>query len=142
MSLLLSLLSPMKRPIQIVSGNETLDVCIERMVKLDIGSLVVMEGEHLLGIMSERDIVRQCYRLGKAPNTLLAKDIAYQSVTMLDHTDSVEKAMTFITQTKRRHILVKDANHQLNLISIGDLLFHMLSEKNFEIEQLSRYIAA
>lgn len=112
------------------------------MTEMDIGALVVMDNDNqLVGIVSERDIVRsclhQCINLEKAK----VSDVVHKDVTILSPNDVVEKAMQAMTSTKRRHVLIRDENNQfVAILSIGDLLYHLLADKYRVIEQLQNYI--
>lgn len=138
--LLYSVLPTPRRKMESVSVDATVADCVERMTTRDIGSLLVMDGDKLVGLISERDIVRLCVSCGLDPCKVKAKDVAYLEVSILSVDDSVEKAMKIITNTKRRHVLVKENKEIIGIISIGDLMFHLLNQHKFEKEQLVNYI--
>ncbi|WED41935.1 CBS domain-containing protein [Legionella cardiaca] len=138
--LIFSALPQPRRTIEFISPNVTVDECVKKMTDLDIGALVVRDEENIIGIVSERDVLRSCLYSGLDPHTTLASEIAYPAVSILNMFDPVEKAMEVITQTKRRHVLVTEQGELVAILSIGDLLFHLLEDKTRVIEQLENYI--
>ncbi|MBI2785274.1 MAG: CBS domain-containing protein [Legionella longbeachae] len=137
-----SVLPTPRRKIIYIHPDESVKKCINMMTDLDVGALVVVDNKNkLVGIVSERDIVRSC--LHKCINLEEAKvsEVVYKDVSVLNPHDSVEKAMEVITATKRRHLLIRDENKEfVAIISIGDLLYHVLEDKTRVIEQLENYI--
>lgn len=135
-----SVLPTPRRPIIFISSNLKVVDCIRLMTERDIGALVVKDHEHLIGMVTERDIIRSCLALNLSQQETTAGDIAWKNVSILDVNDTVEKAMETITTTKRRHILIEE-NHQLvAILSIGDLLFRLLDDKARIIQHLENYI--
>jgi CBS domain-containing protein len=112
------------------------------MVKQDIGALVVRDeiSRKVLGIVTERDILRSCLHYGLDPAKTRAIDIAYVNFSVLDLFDPIENAMETITKTKRRYVLIAEKDEVVAILSIGDLLFHLLEDKTRVIEQLENYI--
>ncbi|ASQ46463.1 CBS domain-containing protein [Legionella clemsonensis] len=129
-----------RRPIIYIKPDITVDECVRIMTDKDIGALVVKDDLDIVGIVSERDIIRSCLNRDLNPHTTTAKQVAYLNVSILDLFDPVEKAMEVITQTKRRHLLIREQGELVAILSIGDLLFHLLEDKTRVIEQLENYI--
>jgi CBS domain-containing protein len=138
--LIYSLLSRSRRPITYVSPDVSVNTCVQLMIKEDIGAVVVHDGEQLIGIVSERDIVRSFLCKGLDPETTTAGEVVYRDVNILTVDDTIEKAMETITLTKRRHILVSENNIIVAILSIGDLLVSALYDKSRVIEALEDYI--
>ena len=139
--LIYSVLPMPPRKIAYIHPNESVKKCIDLMVDLDIGAVVVVDEENkLVGIVSERDIVRSCLHKCVDLNTGKVSDIVYTKVSILSPHDTVEKAMQVITQTKRRHLLIRENDEFVAILSIGDLLFHLLDDKARVIEHLENYI--
>lgn len=130
------------RKIAYIHPEESIKKCIDLMNDLDIGSLVVVDHQdQLIGILSERDILRSCLRQCVNLSTGKVADVVYKDVTILSPDDPVEKAMQAMTRTKRRHILIRnDHNEFIAILSIGDLLLHLLEDKDRTIEHLENYI--
>jgi CBS domain-containing protein len=130
-----------RRLILFISPETSVDECVKIMTDEDIGALVIRGSNgDLLGIVSERDVIRSCLHRGLDPHATVAREIAYTAVSVLNLFDPVEKAMEVITQTKRRHVLIEDKGEIIAILSIGDLLFHLLEDKTRVIEQLENYI--
>ena len=125
-----------------VGHDQTVDSCIRMMNDKDIGALVVHKEGAVVGLISERDIVRRLNAHGLDPKQTLAEDIAYRDVSILDANDSIEQVMAVITKTKRRHVLIRQNGEVSQVVSIGDVMKYLLDEKGFIIEQLENYISA
>lgn len=139
--LLFNLLPALRGRIETIAPDASIQECINRMISQDIGALVVMEGEELIGIVSERDIIRHCCQQDRDFCHIKAGEIAYKQVTILNERDTVEKAMQVVIATKRRHILLCEGKKLVAIISIGDLLYYLLAEDGRVIEHLEKYIA-
>ena len=131
-----------RREIVYIHPDESIRKCIDLMNELDIGALVVVDKhKKLIGIVSERDIVRSCLHKCVNMETGKVADVVYKDVTILDSNDVVEKAMQAMTTTKRRHVLIRDDNKEfIAILSIGDLLYHLLDANARTIEHLENYI--
>ena len=139
-NLLHSVVAHKKRPVVYTHPDVSVAQCIETMVQDDIGALVVTDDANILGILSERDVIRSLLYKGLSPTATKASDILTADVTVLKSTDTVEMAMQAMTYSKRRHILVVDEGKLTAIVSIGDILFSILENKSLEIEQLQNYI--
>lgn len=138
--LIFSALPQPRRPMVVSPPHLSVTECIKIMTEQDIGALVIKNSDDLQGIISERDIMRACLYEGRDPDRTKASDIVYRTVSVLNVFDPVEKAMEIITSTKRRHVLVSEEEEIIAILSIGDLLFHLLEDKTRVIEQLENYI--
>lgn len=138
--LIYSVLPRPRRAITYVGPDLTIEECVDLMTKEDIGALVVCNGSTILGMISERDIIRNCLEARLDPAKTRVSDIIFPNVSLLDINDPVEKAMEVITRTKRRHVLVTEEGHLIAILSIGDLLYHLLEDKMRVIEHLENYI--
>jgi CBS domain-containing protein len=140
--LIYNILPNPRRPIVYIKPDLKVSDCVKLMLDNDIGALVVHDGDRLIGMVSERDVVRNCVYLGLDPNLATAGEIAYAEVSVLPSNDAVEKAMETITRTKRRHLLVSENGELIALLSIGDVLYHVLEEKSRVIDHLETYITS
>ena len=138
------LISSILKDKEFISVNSITSVkeCAELMAMHKIGSLPVKDShtDQIIGIISERDMTRNLVAKGLNADTLNAVDIAYTDFNLLDSHESIEKAMTTITETKRRHLLITEGGKVVSILSIGDLMKHVLEEKLIVIEQLENYI--
>lgn len=136
-----SVLPTPPRKIVYIQPDDSVQKCINLMVEHDIGALVVVDKNNkLIGIVSERDVVRSYIYQDMDFAKAKAQDIAFTEITILTSHDVVEKAMQAMTATKRRHILICDDDQFIAILSIGDLLYHLLDDKSRVIEQLENYI--
>lgn len=141
-SLIYSALPVPRRSMAIIKPDASVAESVERMLMDNIGALVVLEGDELLGIVSERDIVRHSVKPDFDINNTKVRDIVYRQVSVMNIKDPVEAAMETITRTKRRHVLVEENNRLVAVLSIGDLLYHLLDDKARVIEHLENYITS
>lgn len=136
-----SILPHPKRTIVYIHPAATVSQCVDLMVREDIGAVVVTdEDNNIFGTISERDIVRSLVKRGLSPEETKVSDILCADITLLKHTDSIDKAMEEMTRTKRRHILVTDDEKLVAIISSGDILCSLLESKSQEVEHLENYI--
>ncbi len=138
--LLQNILPEPRRKLVFVYPDVSVSQCCEIMAQNDIGALLVSDEVNVIGIVSERDIVRRCMCQGLDATKATARDITYADVTILTLHDTVEKAMQIMTSTRRRHLLIQDKNEVISILSIGDILYYLLEDKARVIEQLENYI--
>lgn len=137
-----NVLPTQRREIIYIHPEDSVKRCIHLMTEMDIGALVVVDNDNqLIGIVSERDIVRSCLHQCVNLETAKVADVVHQAITILSPNDHIEKAMQAMTATKRRHVLIRDEHNEfVAILSIGDLLYHLLEDKARVIEQLENYI--
>ena len=110
------------------------------MAEKDVGSLVVMDGEKLVGIIIERHYSRNVILKGKRSATTLVKDIMEQNVVHVRPDQSVELCMALMTEKRVRHLPVVEGDKVIGIVSIGDLLKTIISKQKFVIDELEHYI--
>ncbi len=113
---------------------------LKLMAEKDIGALVVLDGGNLVGIISERDYARKIVLLGRASPTTQVKEIMTTDVVCVDPERNVDECMALVTEKRVRHLPVLENGKLIGLISIGDLVKSIITEQQFIIEQLERYI--
>ena len=113
---------------------------LKLMAEKDVGALVVLDGGNLVGIISERDYARKIALLGRASPTTQVKEIMTSRVAYVDPEQNVEECMALVTEKRTRHLPVLENGKLIGLISIGDLVKSIITEQQFIIEQLERYI--
>ena len=123
-----------------VAPNDTVSDALRKMAEKDVGSLVVMDGEKLVGIVTERDYARKVFLKGRASATISVKDIMTTKVLYAQPDQSVEECMAIMTDKKVRHLPVLERGKLIGLISIGDLVKSIISDQKFMIEQLEHFI--
>ena len=114
---------------------------LKLMAEKNIGALLVMEGETIVGMLSERDYARKIVLMGKSSKETLVCDVMTRPVLCVGPQQSTEECMALMTEKRLRHLPVLDDGKLIGLISIGDLVKDIISEQNFVIEQLQCYIS-
>ncbi|MCW5599591.1 MAG: CBS domain-containing protein [Nitrosomonas sp.] len=113
---------------------------MQLMAANNIGALLVMKDERLLGILTERDFSRKSYLLHKPVKEMHVKEIMTRQVAYVGLDNTNEDCMALITEMRVRHLPVVDEGKVVGLLSIGDLVKDTISEHQFVIKQLERYI--
>ena len=114
---------------------------IKSMAEHRIGALLVMRGEQLLGVVSERDYARKVILQGRSSaQTAVADIMRGDPLTVGPQTDVLD-CMRLCTDSRVRHLPVVDGGKLVGVVSIGDLVKAVISEQGAQIEQLQRYIA-
>lgn len=126
--------------VSVVPDTTVLDAIIV-MADKAIGSLVVMDDDKLLGIVTERDYARKVIIKGRSSNTTRVSEIMTTEVFTTSSTESVNKCMSLMTEKRIRHLPVLEDNRVVGIISIGDLVQAIISDQKEEIEQLENYIS-
>ncbi len=113
---------------------------LKLMADKNIGSLLVMEGAAIVGIITERDYARKIALLGRASPQTLVREIMTSAVMFVSSDQTTDQCMALMTENRLRHLPVVDHGKLLGIISIGDLVKDIISEQQFIIEQLEHYI--
>jgi CBS domain-containing protein len=114
---------------------------IRVMAEHHIGAVLVMEGEQLLGILSERDYARKVILQGRSSHDTAVAVIMSSPVVCVGPHDSVAECMSIMTEKHIRHLPVVDGERVVGVVSIGDLVKEMIEEQKQEISLLQQYIA-
>ena len=113
---------------------------VKLMAEKGIGALLVVDGEKIVGIVTERDYARKVVLLGRSSHDTPIKDIMTTSVMYVGPEQTNEECMALMTENRLRHLPVLDNGRLIGLISIGDLVKDIISEQKFLIQQLEHYI--
>jgi CBS domain-containing protein len=114
---------------------------IRVMAEHHIGAVLVMEGEQLLGILSERDYARKVILQGRSSHDTAVAVIMSSPVVCVGPHDSVAECMSIMTEKHIRHLPVIDGERVIGVVSIGDLVKEVIEEQKQEISLLQQYIA-
>jgi CBS domain-containing protein len=114
---------------------------IELMAEKNVGALLVMQGEKLVGIISERDYTRKVFLRGKKSKETRVDEIMSTNVTTTNPQDSVDECLRLMTEKHIRHLPVVDGGKVVGVISIGDLVKHVISCQSATIAHLESYIS-
>lgn len=110
------------------------------MAEREIGAVLVLDGEHLIGVFSERDYARKVVLQGKASKDTPVRQIMTDRVVCVRLTQTIEDCMNLMTDKRIRHLPVLENKKVVGVISIGDVVKEMLSEQAMLIQQLESYI--
>ena len=134
------LLEQKGRNVWTIDPDATVLDAVAKMADKDVGSLVVMDGEKLVGIITERHYSRNVVLKGKTSPTTLVREIMETNVIHVRPEQSVELCMALMTDKRVRHLPVVEDTKLIGIVSIGDLLKHIISKKEFALDQLDHYI--
>jgi CBS domain-containing protein len=112
------------------------------MAEKDIGAVIVVDHGRVVGIMSERDYARKVILQHKSSREISVASIMTDRVVYVQPTHTVEECMALMTDKRIRHLPVIDDGRLVGVVSIGDLVRTLISEQDFVIKQLERYIAS
>ena len=124
-----------------VGPEDSVYDAIELMANKAVGALVVMEGDSLVGVLSERDYARKVVLQGRSSKGTKIKEIMTSRVVYARPEQTVEECMALMTDKRIRHLPVMDGDELLGVISIGDLVKSIIEEQQHVIEQLEQYIS-
>jgi CBS domain-containing protein len=113
---------------------------IRLMAEKGIGALVVLDGEALVGIVTERDYARKVILKGRSSKTTAVKDIMTADVVTTSSDQPVDQCMSIVTEKRIRHLPVVDDGRLTGIISIGDLVKAVIADQQEAIEHLQHYI--
>ena len=123
-----------------IPGEATVFEAIQLMAARNIGALVVVSGEKLEGIFTERDYTRKVALHGKSSKETLVSEVLSKLV-VASPAFTIEDCMRLMTENRVRHLPVLNGEQLAGLVSIGDLVNWIISAQSVEIHQLQSYIA-
>lgn len=125
-----------------VSPDATVYDALQLMAARNVGAVLVLADGALAGILSERDYARQVILKGKASRDTPVRDIMTTAVVSVSPERTIDDCMALMTERRIRHLPVLHGGMLLGILSIGDVVKAVISEKEFHIEQLESYIAS
>ena len=123
-----------------ITPDQSVFDALKLMGEKEIGALAVMEGDKLVGIISERDYARKVILKGRTSRDTLIKEIMTAQVIAIHLAQTVEECMELMTEKRIRHLPVVEQDRLIGMVSIGDLVKSIIDEQQFMIEQLETYI--
>lgn len=113
---------------------------LELMAAKDIGALLVIDNNKVVGIFSERDYARKVILKGKSSKDTSVADLMTKDIYSLTPEKTVEECMALMTATRCRHMPVIENNKLLGMVTIGDVVNAIIAEKDITIHDLEHYI--
>lgn len=114
---------------------------IRLMAQRGIGALVVLQGDRLAGVVSERDYARKIVLQGRSSSSTRVDEIMTGDVVQVGPEDTVDRCMQLVTDRRLRHLPVVEGDRVVGVVSIGDLVKAVIEAQQEELDQLQRYIA-
>lgn len=124
-----------------VSPRSTVFEALELMAAQNIGAVVVLENGHLVGIFSERDYARKVALQGKSSRATRVSELMTTKVFFVKPDTAAEECLQLMSVHHIRHLPVMDGLQLVGVISIGDVVKTILSDREFKIQQLENYIS-
>ncbi len=124
-----------------VSPEITVLEAITLMAEKNVGALLVMEGDKLVGVFSERDYTRKIILKGRSSKDTKVGEVVSSPVLTVPPEQTVEDCMRLMTEQRVRHLPVVAGGKVVGIVSIGDLVNWMISAQTATIEQMQSYIA-
>ena len=124
-----------------VLATDSVYDAIHEMAERNIGALLVMQRDEIVGIITERDYARKVVLEGRASNDTMVKEVMTSPVQYVRPSHTTEECMALMTKAFVRHLPVMADGELIGLLSIGDLVKAIISEQRFVIDQLQHYIS-
>lgn len=123
-----------------ITPDATVYEALVLMDQKDIGALLVMQGNKLIGILSERDYARKIIIKGKSSKDTLVREVMTTEVCYVDKKTNMDECLAIMTEKHIRHLPVMEHNRLTGLVSIGDVVKSIISEQEIVIDDLYNYI--
>ena len=123
-----------------IDKTATVFDAIGKMVTRNVGALVVMDGTEPVGMLTERDYLKKIALQGRSSRTTLVKEVMADRLQFVGLDTEVEECMALMTQKRIRHLPVLADGRMIGIVSIGDIVKLLASDRKMQIEQLTAYI--
>ncbi|MDE3091787.1 MAG: CBS domain-containing protein [Chloroflexota bacterium] len=123
-----------------IAPDATVYAALESMAEKDIGALLVVAGDELVGIISERDYARKVVLKGRLSKDTCVRGIMSEKVVCVYPEQTIEDCMALMTAKRVRHLPVLADDKLVGVISIGDVVKAVIADQEFLIEELEKYI--
>ncbi len=135
------MLAAKNRPLAVVTPGDSVFHALSLMAMHDVGALLVLDGEDLVGIFTERDYARKLILHGKSSKETLVSEIMSDKVAYVTLSATVDECMALMTEKHFRHLpVLSEDGEVIGIVSIGDLVKATISNQQFLISQLEHYI--
>ena len=135
------MLAAKNRPLAVVTPGDSVFHALSLMAMHDVGALLVLDGDDLVGIFTERDYARKLILQGKSSKETLVSEIMSDRVAYVTLSATVDECMALMTEKHFRHLpVLSDDGEVIGIVSIGDLVKETISHQQFIISALEHYI--
>ena len=128
------------RDVLSIAADASIFEAVTLMADRGIGALLVMDGERLIGLISERDCTQKVMLEERSPRETTVKQIMVKNILCVKPEQTVEEGMALMTDKRIRHLPVVNGDRVEGIISIGDLVKAIIAEQQFVIDQLEHYV--
>jgi CBS domain-containing protein len=136
-----SLLQTKGHAVWTIAPDASVFEALKLMADKNVGALLVLEGDELAGVISERDYARKVVLKGRSSVDTPVRDIMTAGVISVHPDQTVEECMALMTDKHIRHLPVVADGQLTGIVSIGDVVKSIITEQGFMIEQLTSYIS-
>ena len=130
------------REVLSIAPDTSIYEAVNLMAERGVGALVVMEGDRLVGLVSERDCAWKVMLEDRSPRETDVKQIMSKNVLCIAPEQTVEEGMALMTDKRNRHLPVVNGDRVEGIISIGDLVKAIIADQQFVIVQLEHYVSS
>ena len=123
-----------------ISPHASVYQALELMAQKDVGALLVIENDKLVGIFSERDYARKVILKGKASRETAVSELMTKSVYYVTPDNTLEEAMALMTSKHIRHLPIMNQGKLLSIVTLGDVVKRIISEQKLTIDELENYL--
>ena len=142
MNQLAEILEEKARDVFEIDANASVFEAVQRMVEMNIGSLLVTDGGEITGIVTERDYLRRVALEGRTDKETPVREIMSSPLIVVTPDTTIDECMALMTDRRIRHLPVVDDGKVVGVVSIGDLVKFKSKQQSFEIQYLTDYITA
>ena len=123
-----------------IGMTSTVFEAIGKMVNHNVGALLVLDGMKPVGMLTERDYLRKIALQGRSSRTTQVREVMSAELLSVQLDTEIEDCMALMTKKRIRHLPVFAGAHLAGIVSIGDIVRHLASDRKVQIEQLTAYI--
>ena len=128
------------REIWSISPLATVFQALELMAQKEVGALLVVANDKLIGIFSERDYARKVILKGRASKDTAVNELMTQTVFYVSPENTLEDCMTLMTSKQIRHLPVLENGRLAGIVTLGDVVKRIMSDQEFRIHELEKYV--
>jgi signal-transduction protein with cAMP-binding, CBS, and nucleotidyltransferase domain len=135
-----TVLKKKRRDIWSTTAEASVYQCVEMMAEKEVGALLVMQGDELIGVVSERDYARKVILQGRSSKETAVSEIMSAPAICVSAGHTIGDCMLIMTKNRIRHLPVRDGSRVTGVVSIGDLVNWIITEQEKTIRHLEAYI--